>query len=117
MNAGKQPILIIKQDCSRTVNQLTDQLTAVGYSVMRSFDLLSALTKYSNCFCRRVILLVYPQDDLPPATLVIDGDDNFTSVFLDYDLKRSHQSRFIVFLSQLPAVSYPLEDQNKEVMK
>jgi hypothetical protein len=106
MNAGRQPILVLKQDCNCTVDQVTAQLNEAGYSVVRSFDLLSALARYTNSICQMVILLVYGKEG-PPSTLIIDGNDISTSVFLDHEPDRSTRSRFITLFSCLCATDRP----------
>lgn len=115
MNAGKQPILVMNQGCSCTVTQLTNQLNASGFSVVKTFDLLSALSRYPNCICQMVILLVYGQDG-PPATLIFDGNDISTSVFLENDSERTSRSRFIALLSKLPDYDQPSEDRLNEAI-
>lgn len=106
MNAGRQPILVLNQDCNCTVNQVTAQLNEAGYSVVRSFDLLSALARYTKSICQMVILLVYGKEG-PPATLIIDGNDTHTTVFLDNEPDRSTRSRFIALFSCLCAIEKP----------
>ena len=113
MNAGKQPILVLNQDCSCMVTQVTNQLNAAGYSVVRSFDLFSALGSFSKCICQMVVLLVYGQDG-PPATLIFDGNDFSTSVFLENGSERFSRPRFIALLSQPPNLYLSLEDHSGE---
>jgi hypothetical protein len=113
MNAGKQPILVLNQNCSCTVTHVTDQLNAAGYSVVRSFDLFSALARSSKCICKIVFLLVYGQDG-PPSTLILDGNDLSTSVFLENDAERSSRTRFIALLSHPPTLDQPLEGHSSE---
>jgi hypothetical protein len=77
-------------------------LNAAGYAVVKTFDLLSALAINSNRIFQIVILLVYGQDG-PPATLIIDGNDSSTAVFLENDPEQLPQSQFIPLLSKLRA--------------
>jgi hypothetical protein len=100
MYTGKQPIFVINQECNCTVTQVTDQLNAAGYSVMRSFDLQTNPDKTSKCICHLVILLVYGNDG-PPATLVFDGSDINTFIFLENDPELTTRSRYIALLSNL----------------
>ncbi len=100
MNAGKQPIFVVNQDCSCTVVQAAEQLNAAGYSVVRSFDLLSAQPVYSTLNTRKIILLVYGQEG-PPATLVFDGTCSRTAVFLENETERTTGSRITAILSKI----------------
>jgi hypothetical protein len=109
MNKGKQPILVLNQNCNCSITQVTDQLNAAGYSVVRSFDLFSALARYSQCICQMVVLLVYGQDG-PPLTLVLKGNGLSTSVFLENEPKISSHTLFIALLSQPPNLYLPIED-------
>ena len=117
MYTGKQPILVLNQNCNCSITNVTNQLNAAGYSVVRSFDLFSALARYSKCISQMVVLLVYAQDG-PPLTLILDGNDFITTVFLENETEISSRSRFIALLSQSPNLYLPLEDHsNDEVDK
>jgi hypothetical protein len=108
MNAGKQPILVLKQDFSCTVTQVTNQLIAAGFSVVRSFDLRLALENYSGCICQMVILLVYAQEG-PPATLILDSNNINTLVYLENDPEFGARTRVIELLSIIFAFDSPSE--------
>ena len=111
MNAGRQPILVVNQACSCTVTQVTDQLSMAGYAVVQSFNLLSALAKHSKCLCQMVVLLVYGQDG-PPATIILDGDDLSTSIFLENEPERSSRARLTTLLSPIAAIVDPTPESN-----
>ncbi len=106
MNAGRQPILVVNQACSCTVTQVTDQLSTAGYAVVQSFNLLSALSRNSICLCQIVVLLVYGQDR-PPATIILDGDDLSTSIFLENEPELSSRARFTTLLSPIATTVNP----------
>jgi hypothetical protein len=103
MNAGKQPIFVIEQECNCTAAQATDQLISAGFSVVKSFDLDSAISSRSNCGCQMVVLLVYSYSG-PPATLILDGSVTHTSIYLENDPDRSSRHRLIEVLSGMPGV-------------
>lgn len=113
MNAGRQPILVVNQACSCTVTQVTDQLSAAGYAVVQSFNLLSALARHSKCLCQMVVLLVYGQAG-PPATLILDGNDLSTFVFLENEPERSSRARFTSLLSPLATTVDPTLDDKAD---
>jgi len=100
MKSGKQPILILDQDCRYSVIKVTDQLNAAGFTVVQSFDLQSALAKYHDCLCQMIVLLAYFQDG-PPATLILNGNHLGTSIFLENDPEGSFQSLLVTELSKL----------------
>ncbi|PKO16623.1 MAG: hypothetical protein CVU39_07310 [Chloroflexi bacterium HGW-Chloroflexi-10] len=108
MTTGRQPLLVLNQDCSCTVTQLTDHLMTAGYSVVQSFNLFSTLSEYSKCMCQMVILLVYAQEG-PPSTLILDGNNFKTFIFLENDPKQSFRTQFLMLLSQLPALNEPFD--------
>jgi hypothetical protein len=100
MKLGKQPILVLDQDCSCSVIKVTDQLNAAGFTVVRSFDLQSALAKYRGFLCQMIVLLAYSQDG-SPATLILDGNHLGTSIFLENDPEGSFRSLLVTELSKL----------------
>jgi hypothetical protein len=110
MYSGKQLILVLNQDCNCTAEQVSDHLDAAGYSVMRSFDLISAQQGCSNCNCQLIILLVYGQDG-PPATLIFDGTKFSTSIFLDNDPERTLGARISALLSKIPGMEQSPESK------
>lgn len=115
MIAGKQPILLLNQSWSCAVTQITDQLNAAGYAVVKTFDLLSALAKYSNRILQMVILLVYGQDG-PPATLIVEGNDSSTAIFLENDPEQLPQSQFVPLLFKLSVIDQPPVDYPDETI-
>lgn len=100
MNAGKQPLMVLNQECNCTVTQATNFLNSAGYSVVKSFDLISAASNQAICNCQMVVLLVYEHDG-PPTTLIFDGAELHTSIFLENGPERSSRSRLISFLSKI----------------
>ncbi len=104
MNAGKQPILVVNQACDCTVTQVTEQFESAGYAVVQSFDLLSAMDVRTRCICQMVVLLVYAKDG-PPATVILDGNDMSTSIFLENEPERSFRTKFSTLLSPIAGTS------------
>ena len=104
MNAGKQPILVVNQACDCTVTQVTEQFMSAGYAVVQSFDLLSAMDARTRCICQLVVLLVYGKDG-PPATVILDGNDMSTSIFLENEPERSFRAKFTTLLSPIAATA------------
>lgn len=100
MNAGKQPILVVNQACDCTVAQVTEQFKSAGYAVVQSFDLLSAMDARTQCTCQMIILLVYGKDG-PPATVILDGNDVSTSIFLENEPERSFCAKITTLLSSI----------------
>lgn len=100
MNAGKQPILVVNQACKCTVAQVTELFRSAGYAVVQSFDLLSAIDARTRCICQMVVLLVYGKDG-PPATVILDGNDISTSIFLENEPERSFRAKFSILLSPI----------------
>ncbi|MAT43727.1 MAG: hypothetical protein CL609_15425 [Anaerolineaceae bacterium] len=99
----------MNQDCNCSVTKVTDQLHEAGFSVVRSFDLLSARGNLRNCICQKVILLVYEQEG-PPVTLIFDGNAISTSIFLENFQSHSTRSRVTNLLSQLSPVDQTLDN-------
>jgi len=108
MYSGKQPVLVYKQDCNCTAIRAIEQLNTAGYSVVKSFDLVSAQQGCSNSNCQMIILLVYGQDG-PPATLIFDSTQFNTSVFLENDPELTSRSRIIDLLSNIPGADQSME--------
>ena len=105
----------MNQDCNCTATQATDQLNAAGYTVVRSFDLISAQPIIANCDCQVIILLVYGQEG-PPATLIFDGTQFSTSVFLEHDPERILGSRISALLSKIPGAEQSLESNLNKII-
>lgn len=112
MNAGNQPLTIMRMDCNSAVLQATTTLKSAGYLVQKSFDLHSAIPAQSSCNCKpdscacqMVILLVYAQEG-PPVTLIFDSDGFQTIVNLANNSQQSADPGWIGKLAQLfPATS------------
>lgn len=84
MIAGKQPLFVSQQKCDCAVEETMFSLEMAGYTVVRSFDLHSAIPAQSSCACQLVVLLVYGQNG-PPMTLIFDSQESGTSVYLAHD--------------------------------
>lgn len=113
MYSGKQPLLVLNQGCNCTADQVSDHLDAAGFSVVRSFDLISAQQGSSNCDCQMIILLVYGQDG-PPASLIFDGTQFNTSIFLENDPERRLAPRISALMSKISeAGKYKESDLNE----
>lgn len=104
MNAGYPPIIVMPQDCDTTARDVTAALKSSGYSVLRSFDLLSAFKSSggsscdpATCSCQMIVLLVYAQEG-PPATLIFDGNPSQTWV---YFVKDSAHAKNLGWVGQL----------------
>ena len=100
MNAGKQPILVVNQACGCTVTQVSEYVKSAGCAVVQSFDLLSAMDTRARCICQLVVLLIYGKDG-PPATIILDGNDMSTSIFLENEPECSFRAKFITLLSPI----------------
>ena len=89
-------------------------MIAAGFNVVRSFDLHLAAAKFPNHSCHMVVLLVYELDDFP-MTLVINGNDFTTSVFLEYGSGSPYRSKFITILSRLVGMAETPQDSYNEI--
>lgn len=100
MNAGRRPILAVNQACACTVTQVTEQFKSAGYAVIQSFDLRSAMDTDTRCNCQLVVLLIYGKDG-PPVTIILDGNDQSTSIFLENEPERSFLAKFTNLMSPI----------------
>ncbi len=100
MITGKLPLFVSQQECDCAVEETKFSLEMAGYTVVRSFDLHSAIATHFLCTCQLVVLLVYGQNG-PPATLIFDSQESGTSIFLDTDPERSNRSLFATQLIEL----------------
>ena len=103
----------MEQECNCTAAQATDQLVSAGYSVVKSFDLDTALSSQTNCGCQLVVLLVYNHSG-PPATLILDGSVTHTSIYIENDPDRSSRHRLISVLSGIPGVFHLNDIMNED---
>jgi len=97
----------MQQDCDSAVTQVTIALKSGGFSVLKSFDLQSAVKPSGGCGCdqdsstrQMVVLLVYAPEG-PPATLVFDSYRFQTLVYLVSGTAQSVHPAWIGTLSQL----------------
>ena len=89
---GKKPFLIIETYCSHFVVFLKKELEAGGFVVFQSFDLQSTRVIHETCSCPRhgsekctcelVVFLLYRPIG-GPITLILDGCDGFTNIYLN----------------------------------
>lgn len=89
---GKPPTLIVKARCSQYLAPLKKELSDAGYWAIQSFDLQNTRALHEegctctyhdtgHCTCEMVVLLIYPAEG-EPVTLMLDGRDGFTFVYL-----------------------------------
>jgi hypothetical protein len=107
MYSGSQPIIVMQQDCDSAYRNVTTALKSGGYSILRSFDLHSAMKDAASsacspdsCACQMVVVLVYAQEG-PPATLIFDSNQSNTQVYLASDSSQSAHSGWVGSLIQL----------------
>lgn len=96
---GKKPLAIIEIQCSFFRMPLINALEKAGLWVFQSFDLKSSRALQedflcanhgnSQCTCELVILLVYPKVG-NPITLVLDGRDGKTLIFVTNETENQH---------------------------
>lgn len=89
---GKPPTLVINTRCPHYLEPLKKELVEAGFWAFQSFDLQSTRALHeegctcphhntNQCTCEMVVLLVYPASG-DPVTLMLDGRDNRTYVYL-----------------------------------
>jgi hypothetical protein len=88
---GKKPLQIVDIQCSKFVGPLKQAFSDAGLWSFQSFDLQSTRALHDNCTCEYhgtsqctcelVVLLVYRALG-DPITLVLDGRDERTYIFL-----------------------------------
>lgn len=100
MIAGTHPLFVSPQGCDCAVEDTKSSLEMAGYTVVRSFDLHSAVATHCPCTCQLVVLLVYGQNG-PPATLIFDSQESGTSVFLAIEPELPNRSLFASQLIEL----------------
>lgn len=101
---GKKPLAIIEIQCSFLRTPLTNALEKAGLWVLQSFDLKSSQALQENCSCAShithectcelVVLLVYPKVG-NPATLVLDGREGITYIFITDETNNQYQTPLI----------------------
>jgi hypothetical protein len=94
MVSGKQPIMVLKQDCNSTVNLVRENLNNQGYLVVQSCELHSDIAINPNFVNHIVILLVYRHNN-SPATLIFAANNTGTSIFLEINPEQSMRSEII----------------------
>lgn len=88
---GKKPLQTVDIQCSKFVEPLKQALSDNGLWSIQSFDLQSARALHDNCTCeyhgtnsctcQLIVLLIYRALD-DPITLVLDGRDEQTYIFI-----------------------------------
>lgn len=88
---GKKPLHVVDIQCSKFVGPLKKAFTDAGLGSFQSFDLQSTRALHDNCpceyhgtsqcTCELVVLLVYRALG-DPITLVLDGRDDQTYIFI-----------------------------------
>ena len=101
---GKKPLAIIKVQCSFFRAPLINALEKAGLWVFQSFDLKSSQALQqdcscanhgnSQCTCELVVLLVYPKVG-NPITLVLDGMDGKTLIFVAYETENQYPTPLV----------------------
>lgn len=91
---GRKPLRVVDVQCSKFVGPLKKAFTDAGLWSFQSFDLQSTRALHedctceyhgtSQCTCELVVLLVYRALG-DPITLVLDGRDEKTYVFIVED--------------------------------
>ncbi|MHB0924024.1 MAG: hypothetical protein ACYC3H_08685 [Bellilinea sp.] len=88
---GKKPLQIVDIQCSKFVGPLKQAFTDAGLWSFQSFDLQSTRALHDNCTCeyhgtslctcQLIVLLIYRALG-DPITLVLDGRDEQTYIFI-----------------------------------
>lgn len=106
VNIGNEPLFVLPENTDSVELRISSVLRSSGYLVIKSFDLHSATEAHKNwdctpdsCDCQMVVLLVYaPQG--PPVTLLLDGNDFETAVYLVIDSRQPTIASSIQNISQ-----------------
>lgn len=95
MNLGRKPLFVLDQECQEITNRVVREVEKAGLQTMRSFDLdllrssgqgfCCPIHATSACTCHYVILLVMSRE-LGSVTIILEGMDHQTSVYLDTGL-------------------------------
>ena len=107
MYAGHEPLFVLPNHTDSVEMQISSVLRSAGYLVIKSFDLHSAIPTHkvcecttNSCNCQMVVLLVYaPQGS--PITLMLDGNEYETAVYLVNDSNHPALSVSIQNITQL----------------
>jgi hypothetical protein len=101
IHQGKKPIGVIDAPCAQFVEPLKNALAEVDLSAFQSFDLQSTRALHegctcphhgtSQCSCELVVLLVYGRA-ADPVSLVLDGRDGQTYIFIADDTRTDASS-------------------------
>jgi hypothetical protein len=108
---GKPPTLVINARCPQYLEPLKKQLADAGFWAIQSFDLQSTRTLHeegctcphhdtNQCTCEMVVLLVYPASG-DPVTVMLDGRDNRTYVYLLNDPRDSPPAATLDSITQV----------------
>src|SRR5512133_3512020 len=85
------PFAVLRQPCDQAINWAASKLEQANFRAVRTFDLQVARMAHldctcphhgtAQCNCQMVVLLIY-QSNLPPATLVIHGNQETSWLYL-----------------------------------
>lgn len=88
---SSSPFAVLRQPCDQAINWATAKLEKANFRAMRTFDLQVARMAHldcpcphhgtEQCDCQMVVFLVY-QNNFPPATLVIHGNEETSWLYL-----------------------------------
>lgn len=89
--SSSSPFTILSQPCDQAINWVVGKLEQANLRAIRTFDLQVARMAHldcpcphhgtEQCNCQMVVLLVY-QNNFPPATLVIHGNEETSWLYL-----------------------------------
>lgn len=98
---GKKPLAIIETRCSQFVAPFKKALENAGLWIFQSFDLQSMQIMpegctcpnhgTNQCTCELIVLLVY-QNFGSPISLILDGRDEKTYVYIADDMQNVNKS-------------------------
>ena len=122
---GKKPLKVIDIQCARFVEPLKQAFTDAGLWVFQSFDLRSTRALHegctcayhgtSQCTCELVVLLVYRALG-DPITLVLDGRDEQTYIFINDERGTSVRPATMEMIERIiNQAAYPLIKQDDSV--
>jgi hypothetical protein len=88
---ASSPFAILRQPCDQAINWAASKLEQANFRAVRTFDLQVARMAHldcpcphhgtEQCNCQMVVFLVY-QNDAPPVTLVIHGNEEMSWLYL-----------------------------------
>jgi hypothetical protein len=92
MNAGRNPLCVLDQDCQIITSRIIQEVEKAGMQTLRSFDLDTMRSSgkgfccpihgTSVCTCHLVILLMQMHEH-GSLTVILEGIDRQTSIYLD----------------------------------